>query len=146
MPNKEKRFKFREHTADFYIESYGKTLEEAFQNAAIGLGKFIITSDNVRSSIKKSIKIDAEDKESLLFEFLNKFIYFQDAESMIFHNIKVDKIEHKNNKWTLTATASGEEFNPDKHTEGKAVKAVTYHFMEIEEKKGKYRVKVLIDI
>lgn len=142
----EKRFKFLEHSADIYIESYGKTLEEAFQNSAIGLGFVIVESDNVKPEIKKQIKVSAEDKQALLFEFLSKFLYFQDAESVIFHDVTVDKIEQKRDMWALTATAKGEEFNPKKHSEGTHVKAITYHFMEIEETKGKYRIKILVDI
>jgi len=31
------RFKFFKHTADVEFEAYGKTIEEAFENAAIAL-------------------------------------------------------------------------------------------------------------
>ena len=30
-----KRFRFLEHTADAYVEAYGSSLEEAFENAAL---------------------------------------------------------------------------------------------------------------
>jgi SHS2 domain-containing protein len=142
----EKRFKFLEHSADVYIESYGTSLEEAFQNAAIGLGFLIVESDNVKPVKMQTIEVESEDKQALLFDFLTQILIYQDSESLIFHNIKVKKIEQKDGKWQLKAVAEGEEFNPDKHEEGTSVKAITYHYMEIEEAKDKYRIKVLVDI
>jgi SHS2 domain-containing protein len=141
-----KGFEFLEHTADMYIVGYGKTLAEAFANTAVGLGFMIVSSDNVKPEIKKSIKVEAEDNQALLFEFLSKFLYFQDADSLIFHKVKVEKIEEKNGKWSLIATAWGEKFDDKRHETGTHVKAITYHYIEIGKEKGKYKVKVLVDI
>jgi SHS2 domain-containing protein len=141
-----KGFEFLEHTADMYIVGYGETLAEAFANTAVGLGFMIVSSDNVKPEIKKSIKVEAEDNQALLFEFLSKFLYFQDAESLIFHKVKVEKIEEKNGRWNLIATAFGEKFDENKHELGTHVKAITYHYIEIGKEKGKYKVKVLVDI
>lgn len=142
----EKRFKFLEHSADVYVESYGKTLKETFQNVAIGLGFLIVESDNVKPKIEKKIKVKSEDKKALVFDFLTKILYYQDAENLIFHKIKVVKLEQKSGKWILEAVAQGEKFDKERHAEGTHVKAITYHYMEIEESKGKYRIKVLVDI
>jgi SHS2 domain-containing protein len=140
------RFRFLEHSADIYIESYGRTLKEAFQNAAIGLGFLIIESDNVEPEEMRTIEAEAENKEALLFEFLSKFLYYQDAEELIFHDVIVENIEEKNGKWHIKATAKGEVFNSEKHEQGTHVKAITYHHMEIDETKDKYRIKYLVDI
>ncbi|MCD6576333.1 MAG: archease [Nanoarchaeota archaeon] len=141
-----KGFKFTEHTADMYIESWGNTLEEAFANAAMGLGFMIVVSDNVDPKIEKEIEVESEDLQSLLFDFLSQFLIFQDAEGLIFHKVKVEKIEEKDGKWHLKAKAWGEKFNPEKHEEGTHVKAITYHYMEIKKEKDKYNIKVLVDI
>lgn len=141
-----KKFRFLEHTADMYIEADGKTLEEAFSNAAEGVGFMTVSSDNVNEKIKKSFKIESENLESLLFDFLSKFLFFLDAENLVFHKVLVEKIEEKNKKWFLSAKAFGEEFNQDKHETGTHVKAITYHEMEIKKKGKDYIVKVLVDI
>lgn len=129
-----------------YIEAQGKTLEKAFANVAIGLGFMIISSDNVAKKVKKEIKVVSEDQPSLLFDFLSRFLIFQDAENLVFHDVKVDKISKNDSKFYLTATARGEKFNPKKHEEGTHVKAITYHYMDIKKEKDKYIVKVLVDI
>lgn len=141
-----KKFRFLEHTADMYIEAWGGTLEEAFENTAVGLGFTIVISDNVEPKIEKEIKTESENKEALLFDFLSKFLIFQDAENLIFHKVHVEKIEEKNGRWYLKAKAWGEKFNPKKHEEGTHIKAITYHYMEIKKEKNKYKVKVLVDI
>ncbi len=142
----ERKFKFTEHTADTYIEASGSNLKEVFSNIAEGLGFLIIESDNVDEGIEKKIEVSAEDKKSLLFDFLSQLLIFQDSESLVFHNVHVEKIEKKENKWFLTAKAKGEEFNPEKHEQGTHVKAITYHNMKIEKEKETFKVRVLVDI
>ena len=141
-----KKFKFTEHTADMYIEAHGASLEETFSNIAIGLGFLIIESDNVEEKIEKKIMVESEDIESLLFDFLSEILIFQDAESLIFHNVVVEKIEKKEKLWSLIAKIKGEKFNPKKHKQGTHVKAITYHNMEIKKQREKFKVRVLVDI
>ena len=43
------KFRFLEHTADVFIEAYGKDLKEAFENVAIGLMNLMVENlDKVR--------------------------------------------------------------------------------------------------
>ena len=41
------RFEFLEHTADVYIRAYGKTMEEAYENAALAM--FEVMTDLIKS-------------------------------------------------------------------------------------------------
>ena len=141
-----RKFRFLEHTADMYIEAWGRTLKEAFENTAVGLGFIIVPSDNVEPKVEKKINVESEDEQALLFDFLSNFLIFQDAEELIFHRVKVEKIEKKSGKYHLAARALGEKFDSEKHEEGTHVKAITYHYMEIKKEKNKYKIKVLVDI
>jgi len=94
----------------------------------------------------RKIEVESENQEALLFDFLTKILFYQDAENLVFHSVKVEKIVQKEGKWKLAAKLQGEEFNPKKHAEGTHIKAITYHYMEIEKAKGSYRIKVLVDI
>jgi SHS2 domain-containing protein len=141
-----KKFRFLEHTADMYIEADGKNIKEAFSNVAVGLGFMIISSDNVAPKTEKKIDVESEDEQSLLFDFLSQFLIFQDAKSLVFHKVTVEKIEEKKGKLHLVAKAWGEKYNPKKHEEGTHVKAITYHYMNIKKGKDKVTVKVLVDI
>lgn len=140
------KFKFLEHTADTFIESYGKNLEEAFENSAKGLMKLMIENiEETGSEISKKIEVQGNDLQELLFEFLTQFLIYHDAENLVFSKVNVKKI-NKNDKYSLVAEISGEEFDPEKHEGGVAVKAITYHEMQIDKKPEKVTVKVLVDI
>ncbi len=63
-------YKFLDHTADVLVESRGRSLEEAFEQTAYSLIETITPNLKLISPItEKIIKIEAEDKEALLFDF-----------------------------------------------------------------------------
>ena len=93
------------------------------------------TINNLIEIIEKEIEIEAEDKYALCFDFLSEFLYIFDVEELVFSNISVKSIEKIQNKYKLKAIVKGEKFDKDKHEIGTEVKAITYSFMNIEEKK-----------
>ena len=104
----EKGFRFLEHTADVRVESWGKDLKDAFEQMAYGL-MTTITPDLNKISIKseKTIKITAEDKEALLFDFLSEFLFIFDVEGLVFKEIKVRNIQAKGEDYILEAILKG---------------------------------------
>ena len=70
-------YKFLDHTADVSVESQGKNLEEAFEQAAYSLMETITPIfESIPIEIERVITIEAEDKEALLFDFLTEFFTF----------------------------------------------------------------------
>lgn len=142
-----KNYEFLEHTADVQIRAWGENLKEAYEQAALALQATISPEiEKIDSVTKKELKITAEDREALLFDFLSEFLYIFDVEKLIFGNINIKKIEKINDELTLEAILYGEKFNPDKHDVGTEVKAITYSYMKIEEKEDKTEVEVVFDI
>ncbi len=135
------RFRFVEHTADIGVEAFGKNLEETFENASLGFLEIMTDTSKIEPKIKKEIKIESEDLKSLLYDFLEQFLVLHDSENLLFSKFKINKIE-KNKKYHLEAEVFGEEFNPEKHEDRTSVKAITYHQMEVSEK----RVFFIVDI
>ncbi len=140
-------FEFREHTADVQVRSWGPSLEEAFSQTAYSL-MATITPDlkKITPKIEKKITIKAEDKEALLFDFLSEFLYIFDVDELVFSQIYVSKIEKFNDNYKLQATLKGEKFDLDKHEIGIEVKAITYSFMNIEEKHASTIIDIVFDI
>jgi len=144
---KEAGYEFKEHTADVQVKSWGKTLEEAFSQTAYSLMATISPKlENITPKIEKRMQIEAEDIEALLFDFLSEFLFIFDVEDLIFSYINVLKIERLNDKFELEAIIKGEKFDKKKHEIGIEVKAITYSFMLIEEKKNKVEINVIFDI
>ncbi len=140
-------FEFRDHTADVQVRSWGPSLEEAFSQTAYSLME-TITPDlkKITPKIEKKITIKAEDKEALLFDFLSEFLYIFDVDELVFSQIYVSKIEKVNDNYKLQATLKGEKFDLNKHEIGIEVKAITYSFMNIEEKRTSTTIDIVFDI
>lgn len=140
-------FRFLEHTADAKIEAEGETIEEAFEEAAKALYELMTDTSRIEPKIERNITVEGEDLESLLYNWLEEFIYLTDAEGLVFSEVNVKAIKkEKDGRYRLTATAKGEKFNHKKHVSKTDVKAATYHEMEIHIKKGKIRLVFVLDI
>lgn len=136
-----KEFEIIDHTADAGIIAYGTDLEQAFTNAAKGLFSLITSLDDIEEVLHCDIELTANDRESLLVDWLNELVYYFDTESILFK--RFDIIELNNSH--LKARGYGEKANSAKHELKTGVKGATYHMLKIEKNKG-YRVQVLFDI
>jgi len=140
-------YRFLDHTADVSVEAQGKNLEEAFEQTAYSLMETITPSlITISPEIERTIIIEAEDKEALLFDFLTEFLYLFDVEELVFSMIKIHPIKSDHEKYHLVANIKGEKFNKNKHEAGTEVKAITYSFMKIEEKKKGVKINIVFDI
>jgi SHS2 domain-containing protein len=135
-----KRFEFIEHTADMGLAAYGKSLPEAFANAAYGMFSIIAELDDVKEIESRRIEINGDDKESLLFEWLNSLLYYFDVEGLIFK--RFDFVEFGEGR--LKADCCGEKYDPKRHQLKTGVKSATYHMLEVD--KVKNRVQVIFDV
>lgn len=144
---KEAGFIYEDHTADVQARCWGKSLEEAYNQTAYSLMATITPNLNkISSKVEKKIKIEAEDKEALLFDFLSELLYIFDVEELVFNNIKVQIIKESEDLYVLNALLSGEKFDISKHEIGVEVKAITYSFMEIAESKNRVEISIVFDI
>jgi SHS2 domain-containing protein len=134
------KYKFIDHTADIKFQAQGKSLEEAFRNAALAMQEVMTRSTKIKPIIKKKISVSGKDKESLLYNFLEEFLFLLDSEGFILS--KVDKIKIQDD--TLEAEVSGDQVS--KYKISNDVKAVTYNSMFVREDKGKFIAQVVLDV
>jgi len=137
-----KTYELIDHTADIGIKAYGKTLSEAFENAAKGMFDIITDKSEIESIGQYDIKLEAPDLEQLLVDFLSELLFLNSAKNLVFGFFKIELNEKKN---SLTARVFGEKYNIPKHKIGAEIKAVTYHMLEVNKEKP-YSVQVLFDI
>ena len=130
-----------EHTADIGIVAYGKSLVEAFANAALGLFNLITDLDQVKEETFREIEVEANDQEGLLVGWLNELIYLFDAENILFRRFEFQELRPTR----LKARAFGEKVDPSRHPIKLGVKAATYHQLQVKKGDG-YRVQVIFDI
>ncbi|MBL7051575.1 MAG: archease [Nanoarchaeota archaeon] len=135
-----KNYEFLEHTADEKFRAYGKTLEEAFINAALATAK-IMTDDKVKPVIEKKIEIKVNTKQKLLYQFLEELLFYVDTEGFILSEVRDIEIK---DAFTLTATFLGDSAE---NYEIKAhIKAVTYNDMFIKEEEKLVTIQVVHDL
>ncbi len=142
--NSQKKFEFFDVTADVGYRAYGKTLEEAFENAALAMFEVMTDTSKINSSKEKKIEITSEDPLALLYDWLDELIFLHDSEYLIFNTFKIKITQIKQELYQLKGIARGEVFNPEIHESREDVKAVTYHLMDVEEENG-FMVQVILD-
>lgn len=143
--------KFLEHTADVKIQAGGKSLEEAFSEAALALKEVMLDYEKIKIKPEKSRLISAEGKDlgDLLYNFLEEFIYLIDAENFILseiEDIEISEIEGKKEKseFLLSAKILGDKASNYKFTN--KVKAVTFNEMIVKKEKNKYALQFVLDV
>jgi SHS2 domain-containing protein len=146
MAHLKKRFEFLEHTADLYIAAYGKSLEEAFENAAYAMFEGMTDLDKVKPSTEEDVEVEGYDEKALLYNWLEALLVKFEITNNLYSRFKIASIEKTPQGFKLKAKIWGEPFNPQKHVSKVGVKAVTYHRMEILKAPGSVTVKLILDI
>lgn len=134
-------FELRDHTADIAVEATGSTLADVFALIADGLAA--AQCDDIPSAGDRfTIEERAENREALLFEFLDRLIYERDVREVlpVDHEVTLDQ---ENTGWHVTASARGVPFGDIKARE---IKAVTYSEMTIDETDDGWHAYVVFDV
>jgi len=142
----ERKFEFLEHTADAYVAAYGKSLAEAFENAALAMFEVMTDTGKVEPKVEEEIEVEGEDEKALLYSWLEALIVKFDTTGNLYSSFEIKKIEQTPEGFKLKAKVYGEPFNPEKHSQKVGIKAITYHQMEILKKHDKITVKFILDI
>ena len=131
-----------DHPADLGIEARGKTLSEAFEQAACGLTSVIIDPDTIRPEESRPVRIEAGDRQQLLVRWLTEVLYLYDGLKFAPRDFKIERLSSH----LLEAQVRGESFDRRRHTVRLDVKAVTYHQIEIRRRSSLYCLQVFLDI
>jgi len=140
------KFEFLEHTADILIAAHGQNLEEAFENAALAMFEVMTDTTRIVPTQEDTVEVEAEDEYALLYSWLEALLVKFEVNGMLFSKFKILAIEESEEGFKMKATAWGEKFNLEKHPQKVAVKAVTYHRMEIIKQYYKVTVEFILDI
>ena len=141
-----RKFEFLEHMADAYIAAYGRSLAEAFENAALAMFETMTDTAKVEPKIEDEIEVEGFDEQSLLYNWLESLIVKFEMTGNLYSKFKITDIEKTEGGFRLKAKVWGEQFNPEKHPQKVGIKAVTYHRMEIKKEPEKVTVKFLLDL
>lgn len=140
-----KQFEILDISGDVGIRAYGKSIEDVFRNAAIGMYSLTTNLENVRGEKTIEISVESQSLEGLLVSWLNELIFQFDTYGVIGKEISIKAISYQPSAF-LKAEIKGEEFNPERHERKLLVKAATYHKLKIEKINDIWGVDVIFDI
>ena len=142
------RFEFIEGVtlADAAVKSYGKTLSELFENSALGLFSLMTgNTEDFNRHLSVEIELDNSDVEMLLYDFLNEFLFYRDAHSLLLFPETVN-VKKKGDIWILSAVMGSEKMEAREAPLETDVKAVTLHKFSITGRPGEYESLVVYDL
>ena len=139
-----RKTKYRQlsHTADLGLRIWGDSQEELFENAGAALSAVLTDRRRLRLEITKEILLEAPDLEALLVAWLNHLLYLYDVDAFLGREFKVSELTPQR----LAAQARGEASDPGRHVARTAVKAATYHHLEIANRNGRWQATVILDL
>jgi SHS2 domain-containing protein len=141
-------YKFLEEIgiADIAFEATGRDLPELFMAAADATMNVMIDNlDAIEPRETRHIELVNDKLDMLLFDFLQEFVYFKDAERLLLR-VQEALIHENGGKFSLKAKTAGEPLDSARHHQRADVKAVTLHDFSVEKQDDGWKATVLLDI
>ena len=134
------KYQILEHTADFKIRAFGKTKQEVFKNAMLGMQSALRAKLKTQNSnVKTKIKIESENIEALLVDFLSEINYLNEVNLEVYNKVYFNQFSDT----MLQAEISGKKVAQF----GLQIKGVTWHDLNVHQKEdGTWEATVLFDI
>lgn len=135
-------FELRDHTADIAVYAWADSVQGLFEAAAEGLYATIGELQSETTGGRERIRVEANDLESLLHDFLDELLYRFEMREQRLAGFSFGRLDDK----VLDADAAVSRVDVRASMLDREVKAVTYHDLNIVESGGRYEVTVILDI
>ena len=128
------------HTADIKIRVTSESLEGLFSETATAM-MTILYGRTGPGTIHRTISIGSDSPEELMIDFLSEVLYISEVDGLVFSSFSVSLAGN-----SLTATLTGEPFDPSKHRGGAEIKGVSYSGLRILKEDDAYVLDILFDV
>ena len=135
-------FETFEHTADIGLLARGRTPEELFEHAAMGLVDLIVDPAGLGEGTRLEVSLAAQDRESLLVAWLNELLYLLDARGFLPRRCRITRLGDTE----LSAELLGDTVDRARHTLRRLVKAATYHGLRIARADERWEARIILDL
>lgn len=133
-------FELLEHTADVGIRARGATLEEAFEQATLGLAE-VLGALRPGPGETVAVEVTASDPGALLVDWLNEVLWLHEVRGHAgVAAVRVELVEGDRAAGAVTFSST------DPPAEGTFVKAVTYHRLRVVRDAGGWLAEVYLDV
>jgi len=132
-----------EHTADLRFRVRAPTLSALFAEAARALMQTLYADLQGPATECRSIELESEDGESLLYNFLSEVLFLSEAENLVFSAVELTVTPSPP---SVIGRLGGRPFDPAVHAGGTEVKGISYSDLAIRETGGEFCLEVLFDV
>jgi tRNA nucleotidyltransferase (CCA-adding enzyme) len=129
------------HQADIGIRGIGRTLDEAFAEAAVALMAVICSPQKVEPKEAVRIHCQGGDMELLFVDWLNELVYEMATRGMLFGRFEVTVAGDE-----LDGRAWGETADPQRHETAVEVKGATYTQLKVAHRDDKWIAQCVVDV
>ena len=133
-----RQFQEIEHTADWAFRVRGRDLAQLFANAARGVFELQEGTGKDETGTAREVAVSGKDRETLLVNWLNELLYLQETQQEIYGQFEILEISDTH----LRARVRGRPHRP----EGKVIKAVTFHGLEIKQSEEGLEATIVADV
>ena len=130
------------HGSDIGVRGFGRTVEEAFEHAALALTAVVADISRIGQSQTVEVHCEAPDLELLLVSWLNAIIYEMAVRSMLFSKFHVVL-----SGCSLSGTLLGEKADPERHHAAVEAKGATVTALRVtQDHDGQWAAQCVIDV
>lgn len=134
-------YQFEPHTSEVQIRLEGSSLPELFEEAGYALAELMLgeeVPETPPETEQEYVTLEAADTEALLVDWLNELISRADMKKRVYTHLVVDDLDGSR----LRARLRGQAPSVLKT----AVKAATFHGLEIREHEDRFTATVVLDV
>jgi len=134
-----------EHTADRALEVWGDELHDLFAGAARGMYSLMADLEDLVAMDWREIRLEAQDLESLLVDWLSELLFLTETEDLIFTESRIKVVTGQgpdSNGASMVARVGGV---PAAVTRAH-IKAATYHDLSVEQDETGWSTVVTFDV
>ena len=136
------RWEHFEHIADIGIRGYGRSLAEAFAQAALALSSVVTDLDRIDTVEAITVECEAPAPDLLLVDWLNEIVYQMATRVMLFSRFEVEIADGR-----LRARLYGEATDPGKHQPAVEIKGATFTELDVRQTdNGEWMAQCVIDV
>ncbi len=134
------RYSYFEHDADIGIIGRGKSLEEAFESAAVAMFAIMADVDVLHCHESIEVTFEEEDNEFALIEWLNTLLALAHREHLVLGRFELYR---EGNAWR--GKAWGDTWYKDLER-GTEVKGATLTMLSVQEKEDHWEARCVVDV
>ena len=133
-------FEHLEHTADVGIAAWDETPESVFEQTTLGVLD-IMGAYHPDGGEHVPLEVTGRDMGGVLVEWLSEVLYVHDTKDAIVTKVAVDEVTDTRARGAIDIAPRAEEM-----LEGTAVKAITFHGLEIQQTEKGWTTRVYVDV